>query len=298
MEKNLTIIILTYNSGHIIAECLSRLNFDKYDVVVVDNASSDNSVETVTTNFPKAKIIKLGCNSGYSRGNNAALRQTNSEFSLILNPDSIIKEEDIEIVLKKMISNNKIASAGPLILSSYPINETEKALKLRDIKQNFSGQIDATNNNILVNFISGSVLFLRMDILKKIGLFDENIFMFYEDDELSKRIIENSYFNAIIADAVAFHQEANSSRKSLFNLFKRNWHLKGWSKLYWKQINKGQFRAKISAVKLVFTYFSLSLLKLTTFDREGFISNLGACLGSISFLAGLKAFKNNGEPRP
>jgi N-acetylglucosaminyl-diphospho-decaprenol L-rhamnosyltransferase len=280
MKKNLTIIILTYNSAHLIKGCLSKLNLTKYKVIVVDNASKDDTTSIVEKEFPEAQIIKLAQNCGYGRGNNTALRIVETEFSLILNPDSSMDEKDIDLVTDAMSRNPKIASAGPVIL------KTKQPTK--EIKE----EVTSTT------FLSGSVLFLRTNTIKEIGLFDENIFMFYEDDELSKRVVENHYLAVIVNHAIALHHEGNSSIKTLFNLYRRNWHLKGWSKLYWKQLNKGILRAKISAARLTTTYFIATILKIITLNRVGILSNFGACAGSFSFLIGLKAFKKNGNPRP
>ncbi len=68
-------------------------------VLLVDNASSDNTIQIVADNFPQVKIIKLDKNIGYGRANNVALRQVETEFALILNPDAFILENDIEKIL-------------------------------------------------------------------------------------------------------------------------------------------------------------------------------------------------------
>ena len=70
MNKDLTIIIVTFNSSEVIERCLSRLNAAKYDVVVVDNASQDNTTQIVRDKFPEVKLIHSGGNLGYGRANN------------------------------------------------------------------------------------------------------------------------------------------------------------------------------------------------------------------------------------
>ena len=149
MTPNLTIIITTFNSQHIIGNCLSKLNLSKYPVIVVDNASSDQTVELISQNFPTVKIIKNNQNLGYGRANNIALRQTETEFALILNPDAMIFESEIEKVLQAMKENQQISLATPLILEKYPLNQEELNQKLevikRDlttIKDNFRSLID------------------------------------------------------------------------------------------------------------------------------------------------------------
>ena len=127
-QPSLTIIVLTYNSEHIVKRCLDNLNFEKYKVVVVDNASKDGTVELVRKNFPKAEIIQLEKNGGYGRGNNVALRQVKTEFALVLNPDAVIFEKDIEIVLDEMRANQKVAIAGPIMFERDPIKLTQEMI--------------------------------------------------------------------------------------------------------------------------------------------------------------------------
>ena len=84
MTKDLTIIIVTFNSSEVIGKCLENLNADKYDILVVDNTSSDDTYKIVENSFPKVEIIRNNQNSGYGRANNIGLRRAKTEFALIL----------------------------------------------------------------------------------------------------------------------------------------------------------------------------------------------------------------------
>ena len=300
-QKNLTIIILSYNSSHIIKSCLNGFNFDKYEVLVVDNASKDNTVEIVKNNFPQVKILKLDKNFGYGGGNNIALKQVKTEFVLILNPDSIISENDIEIVLEEMKKNPTVANAGPVVLKQYPLQKEEYDAKLDHMAQDFKGIKDCywekIGGNYSVRFIVGAALFLRMSILQKIGFVDEKIFLYYEDDELCKRIRDNGYKSMIVPEAKAFHMGGGSSAEVSFRcIYKKSWHL-SWSKFYWKKIQKGNFRAKKSSLKFALVYFVKAVFSMLTFNSEKAFANLGSASGAFSFFIGLGAFKKNGIAR-
>ena len=295
-KKDLSIVIVTFNSSKIIESCLSKINFDRYDVVIVDNASSDNTINLVTSKFPKTKIIKLSQNVGYGNGNNAALEQVDTDFALILNPDAVILEKDIEIVLDSMKKDEKIALAGPLTLRRYYDRDESAQEAMQKIEKN--SLINKENNgNFLVKFIVGAAVFMRMSILKKIGFYDKNIFLYYEDDELCRRVIKNNYKNIIVIEAIAFHLEAQSSQKSFKGSCKKAWHFEAWSKLYWKKIVKGNLMAKKSAIRLIIKYFFKTILSLLKFDAEDAAYNFSAFLGAFSFLIGLDAFRKNGSPR-
>jgi N-acetylglucosaminyl-diphospho-decaprenol L-rhamnosyltransferase len=298
-RKSLTIIVLAYNSAHIIRNCLEKINFDKYEVIVVDNASKDEMTSFVEKNFSQAKLIKLDKNVGYGNGNNVALEQVNTDFALILNPDAFIYEQDIDLILEAMIKDETIASAGPVVLKKEEHRENQESFRewLNDAEKDLSGIKDMyyekLGDNITVRFVSGAVLFLRMSIFKKIGFFDPNIFLFYEDDEICRRAKENGYKNIILLTARAFHISASSSaaNTSLKNIYIRNWHLNGWSKLYWKGITKGKFSAKKTSVRLAISRFIKALFFLLTFNPKEAAKNFGASCGSFAFLIGRKSFK-------
>lgn len=299
-EQNLTIIILTYNSSQVIADCLSKLNFEKYKVVIVDNASRDNTLEVVRKKFPQANIIELHKNIGYGKGNNVALNQVTTEFALVLNPDAMILEKDIEVALEAMRRNPLAALAGPAILKKYPLNQEELKAKVMMMEQDsINAQKDyyeKVDGNFVARFLSGAVLFMKISIMKKIGFFDEKIFLYYEDNELCHRVQTNGYQNIAVPTVVPFHVGGESSGSSLRVIYKKSWHLT-WSKLYWKNKRKGFISAKRTAFKFSIVYLIKTLFFLLSFNIKKSTLNLGAFFGALSFFIGLNAFKKNGDSR-
>ncbi len=299
--NKLTIIILAFNSRHIIRFCLEKLNFERHRIIVVDNSSQDGTVDFIKTNFPKTEIISLNQNIGYGRANNIALKIVKTEFALILNPDAIILEKDIDLIINEMKGNKNIAIAGPLIIENELVTEEIVNIEKTKIEEDFNGIRDMyyekIGNGFDSRFISGACLFLRISIFQKLGFFDEKIFLFYEDDELCIRARNNGYKNLTLPTANVCHIGASSSKKSLRGVYRRNWHLKGWSKLYWKEVRKGKLRAKKSALRLTTFYFVKSLISLVKFQPEEIAKFFGAFAGSLSFLIGLKAFNKDGTGR-
>ncbi len=297
----LTIIILTYNSSHILKRCLGNLDFIKHRIIIVDNASRDNTVEFVKNNYPQLQLIQIAKNVGYGRGNNVALRQVESEFALVINPDAMISKDSIEKVLEEMKRVEKAAIAGPLILKSDEISSAAVAEEKLRIENDFATTRDMycekIGSSYDTRFISGACIFLRMSVFRKLGFFDEKIFLFYEDDEICLRSKRNGYKNLTVTQAIVCHVGKSSCKKTWRETYRRNWHLKGWSKLYWKEICKGKFRAKKSALRLVYVYFVKSIIALIRFDQDMLVSNVGAFFGSLSFLIGLNSFKKDSSPR-
>ena len=285
-KKDLSIIIVTFNSSEIIEKCLKQLNSTRYDVIVVDNNSQDNTVQIVENNFPQVKLIKNNNNIGYGKANNVALRQAISDFALILNPDAIITEENIEICLKILKSDSNITNN--IVLATPEISNVEAIDK--------KTQKIAENDYTVTNFVVGGVMFMRLAIFRKIGFFDEEFFMFAEDNELSDRVMQNGYKSIIIHRAIAFHLGGGSSKKSLRITYRRFWHL-GWSKSKYKQKRKGKIQNFRATSRLVIIYFIESLFYLLTFNINKSVSKFAFCSGCFSYLIGLKAFRKDGTAR-
>jgi glycosyltransferase involved in cell wall biosynthesis len=301
-NPSLTIIIVTHNSAKIIKSCLEVLNFEKYKVMVVDNSSKDGTAEFVRQNFPQVLMQELPKNIGYGNGNNVALNQVETEFALILNPDAVIFEKDIEIVLEVMKKNPLVAMAGPVVLNNFPIEPKELAEKIVNMEQDLAGIKDVyyekIDGNFSVRFLIGAALFMQVAAMKKIGFFDKEIFLYYEDDEICGRVRANGFCNFVISSATAFHigGGGKSSGSGLKVTYKKSWHLT-WSKLYWKYLRKGKLRAKRSAFKFALVYLVKSLVFALRFDAKKLVKNLGACAGSLAFFIGLRAFDKNGNSR-
>lgn len=293
MKKELSIIIVTFDSSVVIKQCLERLNFDKYQVFVVDNASSDNTVEIVEKNFPQVNLIKLDKNIGYGRGNNAALRIVDSKFALVLNPDCFIAEEEIEKVLNLIKDKEDIAMAAPLLFKKYPESQQDLDLALEIARSNLVAE---DNDLLFVSYLIGAAVFLRMSVFRKIGFYDENIFLYYEDDEICYRAIKNGYKCAIDKNAEAFHLGHASSKKTFRNIYRRNLHL-FLSKLYWKEKRKGKLAAIKSAIRLTIFCLIKTLFYSILFNKEKIAENAGLTYGSTAYIIGLKPFRKNGYPR-
>jgi GT2 family glycosyltransferase len=280
MQKNLSIIVLTYNSSAIISQCLASFDCSKYDVFVIDNASCDNTIDIVKNNFPTIKIIANDKNIGFGRANNIALRQVSTAYSLILNPDALITDDAIAKTLEILQQNQNVALASPYILQN-----TNDAITFRP-QYNFSN----------THFVVGGVVFINMSILQKVGFFDEQFFMFAEDSDLCDRCIVAGYQNIIINSCYAVHIGASSSKKTYRTIYRRFWHL-GWSKSKYKQKRKTKFNFIRSTVRLVLLYFSASVVNALIWRWQKVVSKFAYCVGCFCCLLGLKAFDNNNNPR-
>jgi N-acetylglucosaminyl-diphospho-decaprenol L-rhamnosyltransferase len=295
MKKNLTIIVLIYNSSHIIESCLNNLNFDEYEIIVVDNASIDNGIKIVQDKFPKARIIKLEKNIGYGRANNAALRQVTTEFALLMNVDSIVSEENINIIVELMSSNQRIAIAGPIVYGCQTLNGkiTKETLATKIIHHRQKTLED--ENFYFSQFITGAAMFLNMKIMSEIGFFDEGFFLYCEDNEICKRAIKKGYKTAIAKNSKFYHLSGQSSKLTEEEIFRINWHRFGWSKVYYTEKRWGVLIAKIKAIAMILK-LDVNSLKEKMSGKIN-LRNQAALQGCYAYMIGLGAFDENGEAR-
>ncbi|MBM3590849.1 MAG: glycosyltransferase family 2 protein [Alphaproteobacteria bacterium] len=290
----LSIIITTFNSSNVILNCLNKIDLNLYNVFVVDNNSSDNTVKIIEENFfDKITIIKNSKNLGYGRGNNCALRLVESEFAMILNPDAFIFSNSISLILQTLEQNPEIAICAPLLLKKYPFDAQDFEQEIQVVKQNLRSQ---ENGFVSVKYVIGACLVLRMNFFQKIGFYDEEIFLYYEDDEICHRVIANNKICAINTEAFAYHIGQGSCGKNYRNLYRRFWH-RSWSKFHWKEKQKGLANAYFSASKLVILYGLQSLFYIFIWKPEKIIAKTASIAGGTAYLFRLKAFDKNDNPR-
>lgn len=296
LNKDLSIIIVTFESEFIIKNCLKNINFDKYDVFVVDNNSSDNTAKIVKKDFPQANLMKLDKNSGYGRANNAALKQVKTPYSLILNPDAILFEEDIQKIINLLEKNPKIAIASAMMYDC--VVENNKIIESSFVKCCIGTKVSENEEAYFTRFISGAGMFLNMEIFKNIGFFDENFFLYCEDNEICKRSLKKGYKNAIVKGTKLYHQSGKSSSTRVENKVsgKIIWHKNGWSKAYYAQAVHGIIWGKLKAVRVFLKYLFLIIKDLLL---KGKIDQLHkySFLGNLAYLVGFKAFDKDRNPR-
>lgn len=234
---DLSIIIVNYNVKHFLRQCLSSVYAssiakDRYEVLVVDNASVDDSVEMVKTDFPQATIMTNIENLGFSKANNQAIAVARGTYVLLLNPDTILREDTLELCLQYMSSDSEIGALGVRMIdgSGTFLPESKRGLptvwnsfcKLTGLNsllpsvKLFSGytlsHLDehATAD---VDVLCGAFMMMPNAVLGSVGLLDERFFMYAEDIDLSYRIKTAGYRVVYFADTEIIHYKGESSKK-------------------------------------------------------------------------------------
>ncbi len=211
-KVDLSFSIVTYNNESIIVDCLNSI-FNtiqkriRFEVFVVDNASSDNTVNIIKKNFASVNLISNNENIGFGRAHNISFKQSKGDFFLVMNPDIILKKGTVEKLINYMKKNKEIGIISPKILNRdgsvqflckrYP---TLLDLFLRWIKTPlityfFNKRLDfyvmkniGYDNIMEVENMTGAFMLIKREAFKKVGGFDENLFLYFEDTDLSRRI--------------------------------------------------------------------------------------------------------------
>ena len=256
---DVSIIIVNYKSKEKTLACLKSIaEADMggllYEIIVVDNNSEDNSAEIIKKIYPTIKIIKNEKNLGMGGGNNLGIKAAQAEFILILNPDTIIKKDAIKILHNFIKSDEQIGIAGPKLLN--PDNTLQYSCRRFPkfytpiLRRTFLGKFAKNHlDNFLmkdyshkeikkVDWMLGSCLMVRKNILNKINGFDEKFFMYFEDTDLCKRVWQADFKVVYNPQAIVIHNHARASAESPWYLFFLNKlsraHITSWIKYFYK----------------------------------------------------------------
>jgi len=222
-DPEITVVIPHCNGVEILRECLTslfHLTQLELRVILVDNASTDNSRSMVAREFPAVQIISLERNLGFAGGCNAAIRVATTPYILILNNDTIHTPGWIEYLLTKIKSDQSIAVVQPKILSYYNRDSFDysgacggemdifgfpfaRGRIITEIEKDY-GQYDELAAPIF--WASGTAFLARTEVIKQAGMFDETFFAHMEELDLQWRIQLLNYHIAVEPRAVIYHR--------------------------------------------------------------------------------------------
>ncbi len=215
-----TIIILNWNGSTLLQRCLPALlaqDYPAFRVVVVDNASTDDSVAVVRRDFPQVEVIENQVNLGFAGGNNVALRRLETDVAVLLNPDVIVEPGWLRALVGGLLADESIGIAGGKLF--YPATESGQrrlqhaggAIHFPQAMPGYHGlDEDEAQHNARrdVDYVVGASLAVRRSLLEKIGLLDEGFFLYFEDADLCFRARRAGYRVVYVPDAVALHEES------------------------------------------------------------------------------------------
>lgn len=238
--KRLSVIIVNYNVKHFIEQCLlsvrKAMEGIEGEVFVVDNNSVDGSQAMLREKFPDITLIESKDNLGFSKGNNLAIRKATGQYVLLLNPDTVVEETTFHKCLEFMDAHPDAGALGVKMIDGEGnfLPESKRALptpwvafyKIFGLARIFPrskkfGKYHLTyldnDQNHSVEVLSGAFMLMRKETLDKIGLLDEDFFMYGEDIDLSYRVLKGGYKNYYFAGTRIIHYKGESTKKSSLN---------------------------------------------------------------------------------
>ena len=234
----LSVVIVNYNVSHYLLQCVDSLSHalrgTDSEVIVVDNHSRDNSVTLLRQYHPEVRIVENLHNLGFAKANNIAIRQSRGEYVLLLNPDTIVSESVVKGVISFLDSHPEAGSAGVRMLNAdgtvapesrrgvpTPMTAFYKLSGLcgmfpnsRRFGRYYLGHLPWDSPQ-QIEVVSGAFCMLRTSVLEKVGLLDEDYFMYGEDIDLSYRILKSGATNWYVP-ATILHYKGESTHKSSF----------------------------------------------------------------------------------
>ena len=234
---NLSIVIVNYKVKYFLRQCIqsilnSQCTID-YEIIVVDNASDDGSVEMLEVFFQDVKVIANKDNVGFSKANNQGFDIAESEYVLILNPDTILQEDTLQVCYDYMEGHKDVGTVGVRMLDGKgqflpeskrgfptPLNAIWKMLRISTLfpKSTFFngyylghiGELETSE----VDVLTGAFMYVRKKILDEVRGFDEDYFMYGEDIELSYQIGAQGHKIVYLPTTSIIHFKGESTKKT------------------------------------------------------------------------------------
>jgi GT2 family glycosyltransferase len=230
---DLSIIIISYNEKDLLRKCLlsvaeSETNFEK-EVIVTDSGSTDGTREMMNLEFPWTKFLDNQKNLGFSKGNNVAIKQAKGRYILLLNADTTVKPNTFDLSLKYMEDHPQVGALGCKVLMPngeldpsarrrFP-NPVNSFLRLFGLKKfsdyNIQGSVD---EEMEVDAIMGAYFFTRREVIDKVGLLDEEFFMYGEDLDWCYRMKNAGYKIVYYPQAQITHYKYGASKTVPFKI--------------------------------------------------------------------------------
>lgn len=286
---DLSISIINWNTGDYLKKCLQSIEENvegiSYEAIVVDNNSSDGSIDMIRNCFPKIKLIENRTNLGFSRANNQAIKKAAGRYILLLNPDTLVLDKAIVKMIDFMEQHSNTGIIGCKLLNED--GSVQMSCRtfptLNSLFHTFTGldtkfpKSPILSHHIMsywnhdeireVDWVSGACLIVRHAVIKQIGLLDEQFFMYYEDLDYCRRARQKGWRIYYLPEAQIIHYRAKSTI-----LFYEEMESISSNSLV-RYYRKYHSRGKVISVKYVITiavsiYFLWTVIKSVLVKRD------------------------------
>ncbi len=214
MNSKISIVIVNYNGKHLLKECfesLQNLIYDNYEIILVDNNSTDGSIQFIESHYPLTKILKLEKNFGFAYPNNLGAQIGNGDFILFLNNDTIVKPDSVKELVKVFYDDPQIGIAQSLLL--HQNGEVDSSGDFIDKNGvSFSSHEKFTQIREILSAKAASMM-IKKDLYFKLNGFDEQFYATFEDVDIGWRCWILGYKVVLVPSSIVYHKGGETINK-------------------------------------------------------------------------------------
>ena len=255
-EKNITFVIVSFKSSHIIEKCIQSIN-SNIKIIVVENSDDVVVKKYLENKFSNVEVIITKQNLGYGKGNNFGISKVNTQYAFILNPDAILEKNCLSELSKAQINlKDDFTILAPNLSNNYGY---------------FSSPKNNLQNEILeVDYVKGFAILINLKKINFDKIFDENFFLFLEEIDLCKRIKNSGGKIFVAMNSKVQHSGKQASEYSLNIELCRNWHWM-WSLFYYNYKHFGVLVAYKATISKFFSSIFKLFVALVFFNKKLFL---------------------------
>jgi GT2 family glycosyltransferase len=271
---DVSVSIVNTNSRDLLLACLESLSAADTEIVVLDNASEDGSVEAVRERFPHVRLIPQSYRAGFAVNHNTVMRATSGRYVYVLNEDTTADDWQLERLVAHLDANPRVAALGPRLV--YPDGSLQDSawrfptplvsvlglatLGRAGVKQS-RGDVPRR-----VDWVTGAALLLRREALEEVGLFDETFFLYSEEVDLQVRLRHAGWEVHYVPQATVVHHESQFSAGIPERRINEMWRSRH---RYWHK-HHGPVGARIAALSTGGQYLARAALSPVARSDPGF----------------------------
>ncbi|MBA7607178.1 hypothetical protein ES703_14336 [subsurface metagenome] len=229
----LSIVIVSWNVREDLVRCIRSIEENQpraeFEIIVVDNASSDGTVDSIKRNFPDVTIIANKENRGFAAANNQGIKKARGQYLFFLNPDTIVHPLSLDVLMNFMDGNSDAGACGPKLLNDDGTTQpstrrfpTFRGALYRHTAFRFLRIFRSEYEKLLmkdfdydremdVDEVTGAALMMRRSVIDRVGSMDESFFMYYEEVDLCYRIKQTGWRTVFVPEAVVTHLGGRSA---------------------------------------------------------------------------------------
>ena len=255
-EKNITFVIVSFKSSHIIDKCIKSID-SNIKIIVVENSDNIQIKKYLENKFSNVEVIIAKENLGYGKGNNLGISKVDTQYVFVLNPDVILKENCLQELFKaQIVLRDDFAILAPNLLDNYGY--------FLNRNNNFKKSI------LEVDYVKGFAMLINLKKVTFEEIFDENFFLFLEEIDLCKRIKNNGEKIFVVQESKVQHLAKQASENTLNIELCRNWHWM-WSLFYYNHKHFGILTAyRVAIVKFISSVIKL-FIAMVLFNKKNFL---------------------------